>query len=141
MGLLEEGVEEVVLRNRSIERARAVARRIGGERARVASVAEDFRGEGFDLVINATRLGLAPEDPLPLDFRFVGRVGAAMDLVYGTEPTAFVKAAEEFGIRATDGGEMLIQQGAASFERWWGKEAPLDAMRSALEAIRAGGVA
>jgi shikimate dehydrogenase len=138
MGLLEEGVDQVVLRNRSIERARAVARRIGGERVRVAPLTEDLRSDSFDLVINATRLGLSPEDPLPLDFGQVARVGAAMDLVYGKSSTPFVKAAEAVGIRSTDGAEMLIQQGAASFERWWGREAPLDAMRRALAACQGG---
>ena len=35
-------------------------------------------------------------------------------------------------IRATDGAEMLVQQGAASFERWWGMPAPVEAMREAM---------
>ena len=61
-----------------------------------------------------------------------------MDLVYGPEQTPFVRAAEAIGIRATDGREMLVQQGAAAFERWWGSEAPVDAMRSALERLRVG---
>ena len=56
-----------------------------------------------------------------------------MDLVYGEEPTPFVRAAEAAGIRATDGFEMLVQQGAASFERWWDTPAPLDAMRAAIQ--------
>lgn len=132
MGLLEEGVDEVVLLNRSTERARAVARRIGGSRARVASLPEELRGQSFDLVVNATRVGMNPTDTTPLDFERLSRVGAAMDLVYGREPTPFVRAAEAFGIRAADGGEMLVQQGAAAFLRWWGEEAPVDAMRTAL---------
>jgi shikimate dehydrogenase len=138
MGLLEEGVEEVVLFNRSAERARAVARRIGGQRARVAAATEELRDQGFDLVINATRLGMSPDDPPPLDFDLLGRAGAAMDLVYGREPTPFVRAAEAFGIRAIDGGEMLVQQGAASFERWWDGIAPVNAMREALRKGRSG---
>lgn len=131
MGLLEEGVEQVVLFNRSLERARAVARRIGGQRARVANLMEELRGQSFDLVVNATRLGLSPDDQSPLDFEILSRAGAAMDLVYGASPTPFVRAAEEFGVRATDGGEMLVQQGAASFERWWDRPAPVEAMRDA----------
>lgn len=132
MGLLEEGVDEVVLLNRSTERARAVARRIGGSHARVASLPEELRGQSFDLVVNATRLGMNPGDRSPFDFELLARVGAAMDLVYGDEPTPFVRAAEAFGVRATDGAEMLVQQGAAAFRRWWGAEAPAGAMREAL---------
>lgn len=132
MGLLEEGVDEVVILNRSAERARAVARRIGGSRARVASLPEELRGQSFDLVVNATRVGMNPTDTTPLNFERLARVGAAMDLVYRREPTPFVRAAEAFGIRAADGGEMLVQQGAAAFLRWWGEEAPAEAMRTAL---------
>ncbi len=138
MGLLEEGAEEVVLLNRSTERARAVARRIGGQRARVVRLPEQLRGQSFDLVVNATSLGLTPGDPVPFDFEILDRAGAAMDLVYGPEPTPFMKAAEEYGVRTTNGGEMLVQQGAAAFERWWGREAPIVAMTRALEKVMKG---
>jgi shikimate dehydrogenase len=131
MALLEERVDQVVLLNRSPERARAVARRIGGDRARVVNLTEELRGDSFDLVVNATRLGLSPGDPSPLDFELLLRAGAAMDLVYGRVATPFVRAAESFGVRATDGAEMLVQQGAASFERWWERPAPVEAMRQA----------
>jgi shikimate dehydrogenase len=132
LGLIDEGADEVLIYNRTQERARAVARRIGGQKARVVPVLHQLDMEDFDLVVNATRLGLDPDDPPPLDFTKLSRAGAAMDLVYGREKTPFVRAAEEAGIRATDGFEMLVQQGAASFERWWGETAPLDAMRAAL---------
>jgi len=138
MGLLEEDVAEVVILNRTTERARAVARRIGGQRARVALLPEELRGQSFDLALNATRLGLSPDDPAPFDFDIPSRVGAAMDLVYGRKTTPFVNAAEKFGIRAVDGGEMLVQQGAASFERWWGSSAPVEAMRAAFKQSRGG---
>lgn len=132
MGLLEEGAEEVVILNRSKERARAVARRIGGQRTRVALLPEELRGQSFDLVVNATSLGMSPEDPSPFDFELLTRVGGAMDLIYGREATPFMKAAESFGVRTADGSEMLVQQAAVAFERWWGREAPLDAMKKAL---------
>ncbi len=136
MGLLEEDADEVVVYNRTVERARAVARRIGGQRARVAPILEDLRSESFDLVVNATRLGLGESDPTPLDFDLLHRVGGAMDLVYGSKPTPFVRAAEALGIRATDGVEMLVQQAAASFERWWDELAPVEIMRAAMEKSR-----
>ncbi len=136
MGLLEEDAGEVVVYNRTAERARAVARRIGGQRARVAPILEDLRSESFDLVVNATRLGLGESDPTPLDFDLLHRVGGAMDLVYGSKPTPFVRAAEAVGIRATDGTEMLVQQAAASFERWWDEPAPVEIMRAAMEKSR-----
>ena len=112
-----------------------MARRIGGQRARVVPRMVGLEGERFDLVVNATRLGLEPNDPSPLDFARLGRAGAAMDLVYARNKTPFVRAAEQFGVRSTDGLEMLVQQGAVSFERWWGRPAPIDAMRAAIRSV------
>jgi shikimate dehydrogenase len=104
----------------------------------VIPVQDELEGESFDLVVNATSLGLAPDDPVPLELNVLARVGAAMDLVYGPTTTPFLRMAEDLGIRGVDGGEMLVQQGAASFERWWGRSAPVEAMRSALEKARSG---
>lgn len=134
VGLLEDGVDEVRILNRSVERARAVSRRIGGERVRVVASPDDLAGEDFDLVVNATRLGLSADDPLPLDLESVGQVGGVFDMVYGDDGTPFVAAARARGIPATDGHEMLIHQGAVAFERWWGVPAPLQAMRAAHRA-------
>lgn len=132
LGLVQEDAEEVCIYNRTAERARAVARRIGGQKARVIQIARHLEGQDFDLVVNATSLGLNPDDPSPIDFAVLHRAGAAMDLVYGRHTTPFVRAAEDAGIRATDGLEMLVQQGAVSFERWWGRAAPLHAMRAVV---------
>ncbi len=136
-GLLEEEVDEVLLYNRTQDRARAVARRIGGERTRLVSVFRDLENEDFDLVVNATSLGLREDDPSPIDIgEMLHRVGAAMDLVYGRHTTAFVRSAELAGVRACDGLEMLVQQGAVSFERWWGVDAPVDVMRRAVQRLQ-----
>lgn len=136
VALLDEGVDEVFLHNRTLERARAVARRIGGSKVRVVSETRSLEGQDFDLVVNATRLGLDPDDDTPLALHRLGRIGAAMDMVYGTHTTAFVRSATDANIRACDGLELLVQQGAVSFERWWGREAPVDAMREAVGAQR-----
>jgi shikimate dehydrogenase len=132
LALLEEGASEVLLYNRTAERARAVARRIGGQRARVVPVMQELAGGRFDVVVNATRLGLDPHDAPPLDFGIIDRAGAALDLVYAKHKTSFVRAAQDRGIRAADGMEMLVQQGAVAFERWWGMPAPTEVMRAAI---------
>lgn len=136
LSLVDDQAEDVLILNRTVERARAVARRIGGDRIRVAESPSDIDDGDFDLVVNTTRLGLASEDELPLDLERLSRAGTVMDLVYGPGATPFVAASKRLGIPAVDGGEMLVQQGAVSFERWWGQAAPIDAMRRALEASR-----
>lgn len=139
LALLDDEVGEVSVLNRTTERARAVTRRIGGSRARVVDRPDDLDGARFDLVVHATPLGLAPDDPLPLDLDRFDRIGAVVDLVYGPEGTPLVREARKRSIRATDGGGMLVHQAAVAFERWWERPAPLEVMKEALSEARAGG--
>lgn len=133
VALMDENVGEIHLLNRTRDRARAVARRIGGEKVRVLDDKRGVEEESYDLVVNTTRLGLMAEDPSPLDLAVLDRVGAVVDVVYGPGGTAFLAQARELGIRGVDGSEMLLQQGAVAFERWWGVSPSLDVMRAALK--------
>ena len=132
VALIDDGAEEICIHNRSTERARAVARRIGGERARVIQTLEELEGEAFDLVVNATRLGLSTQDPTPVDLESLEAVRGVLDMVYAPGATALVRKAREMGVPASDGREMLVQQGGAAFERWWNRPPSLEAMRAAL---------
>jgi len=87
-----------------------------------------------DVAINATPLGLAGHDPLPIDVNHIPGVQRALDLVYAPGETRWVHALRERGIEATDGREMLVQQGAAAFERFFpGTDAPTEVMRAAVQ--------
>ena len=87
-----------------------------------------------DVVINATPLGLAGHDPLPIDVNHIPGVQRALDLVYAPGETRWVHALRERGIEARDGREMLVQQGAAAFERFFpGTDAPTEVMRAAVQ--------
>lgn len=136
--LLDEGVAQVVLLNRSVEKARALSGRAGDPRVRVLERVEALPDEEpFELVVNATRLGLDPADPPPLVLAQAPPVEAVLDLVYreqGLSP--LVTEARHLGLPAEDGAEMLVQQGALAFERWWRCDAPLDVMRRALDRAR-----
>jgi shikimate dehydrogenase len=134
--LLDDSVARVDLLNRTVERARAVARRLGGDRTHVLDSRLRLGERSYDLVVNATRLGLGEGDPVPLELGTEAEAGAVLDLVYGVGETPLVTRARELGIPAMDGGEMLLQQGAVAFERWWQQPAPVDAMRGVLDRIR-----
>ena len=82
VALLDGDVEEIHLLNRNRDRARIVGRRIGGERVRVLDQMGAVEGGSYDLVVNATRLGLEPDDPSPIDLELLGRAGAVVDVVY-----------------------------------------------------------
>jgi len=85
------------------------------------------------LVVNATPLGLHGE-PLPEPFMRLRPEQFALDLVYGGGDTPFLAAARAAGCPTEDGLGMLVGQAALSFERWTGRQAPLDVMRQAAEA-------
>lgn len=83
-----------------------------------------------ELVVNATSLGLK-DGGLPLAAELLGPHLLVTDLIYRTTPLLAAAAAR--GARTQDGLEMLIQQGALSFEAWTGVTAPLDEMRAAAQ--------
>ena len=87
-----------------------------------------------DVVINATPLGLEPDDPPPLGPDEIPAAEAALDLVYCPGETRWVHDMRRRGFRATDGRSVLIAQGAAALERWFpGERAPTELMRAVLE--------
>lgn len=134
LALMEARADAVHVLNRSPARARELQQTLDPRGRRVAALEapDAIRREGYDLVVNATSLGIRADDPAPLDLDAPVRVGAVLDLTYRDEPTAFVAAARAADIPAADGREMLLQQGAASFRRWFDQEPDLDAMRAAL---------
>jgi shikimate dehydrogenase len=126
--LREAGASEVSVWNRTAERAEALARDLG-----VRAVKE---AEPADLLINCTSVGLAGErdglNQLGLTFDRLGEYRWVVDMVYGAGSTELLTAAQEHGARTVDGREVLVAQGALSFELWTGRKAPLEAMRRAV---------
>jgi shikimate dehydrogenase len=132
--LATDGADGIVILNRTVQRAEELAR-LGGAGKTVVSTAasvDAVRGERFDLVVNTTSLGLRADDPLPLSPEAGVSFDAALDLVYSVDGTPWVHALRRRGVPAADGTEVLLRQGAAAFRRWWGVDAPVDAMRDAL---------
>jgi len=114
---------------RTATRALALCERFEHAHA-VASTVEALRGSM--LVINATPVGLSGEG-LPFDVGRVERDAVLLDLVYMHDnETPLVLAARARGLVAASGLEMLLGQGARSFELWFGVAPDRDAMRKAL---------
>jgi shikimate dehydrogenase len=136
-GLEAEGADRVEIRNRTPARAVELASRFGsGPMAVEVAEGPSVDASGPVLVVNATRLGLEADDPLPLDPREVPSGAAILDLVYGPDETRWVRELRASGHRAVDGSTMLIGQGAAAFRRWWGIEPPMEVFRRTLEGLR-----
>jgi shikimate dehydrogenase len=139
--LRESGASEVSVWNRTPERAQTLARELGVR----ATAAPD----GADLLVNCTSVGLqmgqdversATEaealNQLGLTFDQVGSYSYVVDLVYRSGSTQLLAAAHAHGARTVDGLEVLVAQGALSFELWTGRAAPLELMARAAREER-----
>jgi shikimate dehydrogenase len=87
--------------------------------------------EDATLVVNATSVGMVDET-LPVDVERLRGDSAVLDLVYGRNETPFVRAARARGHVAADGLRMLLHQGVASFQKWFGESPDQDLMWRAL---------
>jgi len=131
--LAAEGAAEMWIINRTRDKSKAIAQEIG-ERYPGTRCWLDYPGKEVDLVLNATSLGLQPQDPLPYDpSRFdLRQAKAAYDMVYRPAKTPFLTRAGQAGCRTANGVGMLLYQGARALELWTGQPAPLGVMREAL---------
>lgn len=118
--LVGRGFERVILANRTLARAEAVAAPYGAavkpmELRRVGQVLG-----AADVLVNCTSLGMKGKAPLELDLAPLRAEAVVTDIVYVPLRTPFLKAAEARGLRTVDGLGMLLHQGVPGFERWFG---------------------
>ncbi|PSP52890.1 shikimate dehydrogenase [Halobacteriales archaeon QH_3_68_24] len=86
---------------------------------------------GADVLVNATSVGME-EDATPVPARALHEELGVLDAVYRPLETRLLRDAEAADATTVDGAAMLLHQGVAAFERWTGREAPVDAMDGAL---------
>ncbi len=102
-------------------------------RAVLEAAAQEQEVRAADLVVQCTPVGLRPGEP-PLFEADAFREGQwVVDTIYVVPETPLMKAARQGGARVANGLGMLLHQGALSLEIWTGAEAPVEAMRTALE--------
>ncbi len=132
--LASEGAGILFLVNRTIAKAEAMAAEIRKRFPR-QEVTVGYPRNKVDMLINATSLGLQPEDDLPFDPKqfSLQQTRCVYDLIYRPAETPLLKAAKAAGCRAANGLGMLLHQGAKALEIWSDKPAPLSVMRRALE--------
>ncbi len=121
--LLDARPRSLVISNRTMAKAEALARRFASWGHIESAAPTALAGRAFDLVINATSFGLGAQREM--DFPWPGDVFApgafAYDLVYADAPTVFLRWARMHGAaRIADGLGMLIEQAAESFFVWRG---------------------
>jgi shikimate dehydrogenase len=127
--LLDAGAAEVRVWNRTSERAETLTAELGGTPVEDATPA--------DLLVHCTASGLDPsQDPfktLPLTADDVSGYECVVDLVYTDTETPLVQAARARCAHVIGGRELLVRQGALSFQQFTGRAAPIDVMRRAVD--------
>jgi shikimate dehydrogenase len=132
--LASENVAELFLVNRTESKAITIAREVRRRFPRVKTTV-GYPGGHIYLLLNATSLGLKPNDSLPFDKQqfSLKQTRAVYDMIYRPVETPLLKAARVAGCKTANGLGMLLYQGAKALEIWSGKRAPVEVMRKALE--------
>jgi len=135
--LREAGVGEIAVWNRTAARAQVLAAQLDVRAVRGAPAA--------DVLVNCTAVGLAAAagtagaaglDDLPVRADDLADYGALVDFVYAPGETPLIAAARARDVPSIDGLELLVGQGALSFERFTGRPAPREVMRAAADGYR-----
>ena len=121
-GLRNRGAQ-IFLLNRSIEAAQKLARQAKGRAIKRA----DLRKLDFDVIINATPVGMGNTRESPLNADEI-KAKIVFDMVYDPAETRLLQLARERGAEVIQGSEMFVHQAARQFEIWTGKPAPREDM-------------
>ncbi len=137
--LLASSAASVSIANRTFNKAEALADElkrqfpIASVEAAPASNSEKLANlvERADVLVQSTSLGLRPDDPSPFPKELLRADMPVFDMIY--KRTRLIEDAGKAGALAANGIEMLVHQGAKSFEIWTGKNAPVATMRRVVE--------
>lgn len=134
------GVQSLTLANRTIVRLDSIKGVLNKLRKRptvdTCKLSEPLPNTSDKLlIINATSLGLKPEDPTPADLSNLPASTLVFDMIYNPARTALLKEAESLGMQATNGLGMLAYQGERSLSIWTQKNPSAKTM---FDAARAG---
>jgi shikimate dehydrogenase len=118
--LLEEGVAEIRLVNRSLDRARGLAAALGGPIVPVEWSGREAALEGAALLVNSTSLGMDGQPPLEISLERLSSAALVNDMVYAPLETALLAMARARGNPVADGIGMLLHQARPGFQAWFG---------------------
>jgi shikimate dehydrogenase len=135
--LIERGPAEVVVANRTLDKAVALAQRHASWAARhgakLSATGLRDAGDAFDVVLNASASSVVGGQ-VPVDAAVLKPGALALDLMYGPAAAPFLAWARAHGARARDGLGMLVEQAAEAFELWRGVRPTTAPVLAALRA-------
>jgi len=136
---LAQVAEELRILNRNGEKARQLANLLRKELGRnvvgdqLSPILIEKWLEDSDILVNSTSVGMHPNtDQTVVKREWLRNELTVMDIVYDPIETRLIRDSKDAGAKVIHGTEMLLFQGAASFEIWWGRPAPIEVMRNAI---------
>lgn len=133
ISLARRGASQIVVANRSVDKAAELARHISNHVPSQAISLGKLEGmdlKEIDIVINTTSIGMVPEiNEMPISDKQLHSGLLVSDLIYNPIQTKLLHAAEAKGAKAHNGVGMFVQQGALALELWTGHKPPVDLMR------------
>jgi len=120
VGLLDAGVPEIRLVNRTRARAEEMASDLGGPIEVMGWEHRENALENAALLVNTTTLGMSGQAPLDLDLGSLPPEAMVTDIVYTPLLTPLLAAARQRGNKVVDGLGMLLHQARPGFEAWFG---------------------
>ena len=113
IALKKMGVSKIILSNRTKAKAENLQKKILD-----LEVVDWGQTPDFDMIINATSLGLQSEDEIKLDYKAIGKNKLFYDVIYNPRQTNFLAKAKEFGNQIENGKMMFVYQAQQSFATW-----------------------
>ena len=134
-GLLERGIAQVHVVNRTRERAQALASQFGDKVRPAGWEAITDLMPRAGLLVNTTSLGMRGQGALDLDLSGLPNEAVVADLVYVPLTTPLLAAAKARGLKTADGLGMLLHQAVRGFELWFGRRPQVTSeLRALVEA-------
>ena len=118
--LLQHGASEIVIANRSIERAEKLRERFGPAIKPMEWSQRSAQLSECDLLVNTTSLGMKGQAELTIDLTLLDTKTVVSDIVYVPLRTAFLEQAAARGNPVVEGLGMLLHQAVRGFELWFG---------------------
>ncbi|KAL5566200.1 hypothetical protein UlMin_029364, partial [Ulmus minor] len=131
-GAAQKGAR-VVVANRTFERAKELAKKVGGQAMPLAEV-DNFHPEEGAILANTTSVGMKPGfDDTPISKESLKHYCLVFDAIYTPKETRLLREAKETGATIVYGTEMLIRQGFEQYKNFTGLLAPEELFRNLME--------
>lgn len=138
--LLKKCPKELVIINRTFSKAKKLEKKLKNFYPNVTIKAFPLQPKylkkelnNAEIIINCTSVGMFPNiNETPIPKKILKKDSFLMDIIYNPLETRLLREAKEKGLRTINGVEMLVYQGAISFEIWTGKRAPINLMKKVV---------